>query len=282
MRFDDVFPLGNSTCAARQLQPFFGVFATFLASLAAGFGLRAFLEYLMATAISMVVGDDSEGGDSPPDFEGGTFEFQVVKTGFLGTCQAAGSLLLALQNEECQCGWLRPALTAMVVFWLLCIPLGLIVFLSYRYQRKVRSREIQFERDSAASFSTYVGRIWAAAPTPDTEPFAYPPVVHAFVKFLLAVGVAICSMMAIKASSAAYQDGETDVAKAIEAGVLWGATLLLYGAAVVGLKSAIGRRLVVGITNCLSAQKGKRYSIVDGGEVVAVESRRFGLLGRSF
>jgi hypothetical protein len=265
MRFDDIFYLRGDTCAGRHLQPFFGVVGTFIATFAGSFGLRSLLDYLYSTAKQAITGGDAE---PVSDFEGGTYEFQIVKTAFLGTCQAAGSLLGSLQNEECTCGWLRPALTAMVVFWLLCLPLGLILFLSYRFRRQVKTKTIQFKRDKEATFAVYASKVWSATPSSDSETFVYPPVVHVCIKFLLAIGLAVCAMMAIRASSAAYQEGKTVVQAAVEAGVLWGVTLLLY-AAILGLNSGIGRSITVIITNCFAVAGGKQYSVVDGGAVVS-------------
>ena len=272
MRFDDVFPLRNDTCAGRHLQPFFGVFGTFLATFAGSFGLRSLLDYLYSTANQAITGGDAE---PESDFEGGAYEFQIIKPAFLGTCQAAGYLLGALQNEECACGWLRPAMTAMVVFWLLCLPLGLIIFLSYRFRRQVKTKAIQFKRDKEATFAVYASKVWSATHSVNSEPFAYPPVVHVCIKFLLAIGIAVCAMMAIRASSAAYKEGMTVVQAAIEAGVLWGFTLLLY-AAVLGLNTGIGRRITVFITNCFAVAGGKQYSIVKGGAVVSQDCHSSG------
>ena len=272
MRFDNVFSLQNNTCAGRQLQPFFGVVGTFLTTLAGSFGLRSLLDYLYNTVKNAITGEDEE---PESDFEGGTYEFQVVKTAFLGTCQAAGSLLGSLQNEECGCGWLQQSMTAMVVFWLLCLPLGLIVFLSYRFSRKVKSNSIQFKRDKEATFAMYASKVWSATPSAYTEPFAYPPVIHVCIKFLLAIGIAVCAMLAVQASSAAWQEGKTVVQAVVEAGALWGATLLLY-AAVLGLNSNVGRRITVIITNCFAVSGGKQYTVAEGGAVVSQDCKKSG------
>ena len=271
MRFDDVFRLQRDTCAGRHLQPFFGVIGTFLATFAGSFCLRSLLDYLYSNCKKAITGGETE---PESDFEGGTYEFQVVKTAFLGTCQAAGSLIGSLQNEECLCGWLRPAMTAMVVFWLLCLPLGLIVFLSYRFIRKVKSKTIHFEPDKEATFAVYASKVWSATPSPDSEQFAYPPVVHVCIKYLLSIGIAVCLMMAIRASSAASLEGKVEQA-AVEAGALWGITLLLY-AAVLGLNSNVGRRITVIITNCFAVSGGKQYSVVEGGAVVSQDCQKSG------
>jgi hypothetical protein len=275
MRFDNIFLLQRDTCAGRHLQPFFGVVGTFLATFAGSFCLRALLDNLYSNCKKAITGGDSD-PEPEPDFEGGTYEFQVVKTAFLGTCQAAGSLLGSLQNEECACGWLQPAMTAMVVFWLLCLPLGLIVFLSYRFSRQVKNKTIHFQRDKEATFAVYASKLWSATPSADSEPFAYPPIVHVCIKFLLSLGVAVCVMMAIQSSSAARQEGRIAQA-AVEAGVLWAVTLLLY-AAVLGLNSNMGRKITVFITNCFVVSGGKKYTVVKGGAVLSQSCQKSGCL----
>ena len=209
--------------------------------------------------------------------------------------QAAGSLLGALQNGDCACGWLRPALTAMVVFWLLCLPIGLIFFVSFRITNQIRKKKIHFQfEEGAGSLAFYIVKVIKAESQPSALPFAHPAVVHSFLKFIFAAGFGVCGMMALRASATAYIDHKTDDSMGIQvnhdpnylnyyysgatvsnarifisclqAGVLWGLTLLSF-AMIILLGTGIGRWLVVYLTNVLSVPEGRWFTLQPSGDV---------------
>jgi hypothetical protein len=257
MRFDDIFKLEESTCGGLLLQPFFGVFGTFISSLSGAFALRSGIDIITRIISRRVTNDVPT--QALPGFRPGQFEFHILKTAYLGLCQAAGAVIAVAINQECSGGWLKPAIWCMAISWLLCVPVGLIVFIFCRLFKALKRKDILFKKANGnGSWSAYFQTIHAAKGT--AEEFCKPTVTHAIFKVIFAIATALCSVLGLR-SATAKDPTASPIFFSVGAISLFIATQM---------SSKVGRSVIVSITNIPARSIGKVFVIVESG---AVEER---------
>ena len=169
--------------------------------------------------------------------------------------QAAGAVLTAVMNSwtSCACGWLLPALLALLVLWLACLPAGLIVLVGLRLRRSIAAGGIRFSRPiTGGAWTVYSSSILCARGNPVR--FARPAVVHALLRSSLGIGGAVCGLMGLRSATA----GDVIPAVALVAS----ASVLSFFAA--RLDNRIGRRVVVAMANVLAAMlRPPRHFVID-------------------
>ena len=176
-------------------------------------------------------------------------------------------------SRACPCGWLGPAIWFISGSWLLCVPVGFLIFLIVRFLRTHRMGEIRFRRlKHGGSWSAYFREIHAVQGSPDEA--CHPRTIHRATKVALGTGAAVCHLMGIRSLSGGEQTN--------------GIVLLVTGSvlgflAMKGLKSRIGRRMMVALSSTLSASRGYAFALDEGGAVrkFNVDPQRIGRVRRS-
>ena len=149
LKFDDLFKFQEKTCAYKYLKEFWATTGTFITALCGSGGFRQILDFITRKLFAVVSGSLPE--EPAPGFEPGAHELHILKTSYLGICQAMGALLCVAKYSGCPCGWLNNALWSLAILWLLCLPMGAILLLSYNMWRGSKTGEIMFDKNPGRS-----------------------------------------------------------------------------------------------------------------------------------
>ena len=248
-QLSNIYTLDVLLCSDNSFQPSLNTIVTFGASVVGSFILRSILDILSKIALRKLTGNPKQ--KSLKQFEPGAYEFQVVKTGFLGFSQAVGFVLCISIYESCPCGgWLAIALWALSLSLLLSIPMGFISFSSAWYSHTLKEKKIEFKNKSPLSIWPEYFKSIINAGSASVKDDSNPALFHNVMKIIFAMIGSVCSVYGIASIS------PTDV---FPAALLLGIGFVFIMFSRMLSTSKYGRSVVVGVTNCFSSLTGKRY-----------------------
>ena len=164
------------------------------------------------------------------------------------------ALISPSSPTACSCGgrsWLRPVAGLMLLFWLVCAPLGFMAYLSISLSRRRRTGAIIFKHNpGGGSWRFYFQKIGAAQGSPKL--FCQPNVVHALIRTSLGAGGATCGLMGMRAATSLDP---------VSTPILCGCGTVL-GTMAAHLHTSIGRKIVVAVTILLAVPLGY-YFVMD-------------------
>ena len=159
LKFGDIFKLREDSCAGTHLKDFFATVGTFASALFGSGFFRAVLDFFIRTIIKIASGETPTA--AAPGMQAGEHELHIIKTSYLGLCQAMGALICTARYTACPCGWLGRALWALIFMWMFCVPVGFIVLFGWKMHAVLKRGDAQFERNPGSSWFAFFKKIHA-------------------------------------------------------------------------------------------------------------------------
>ena len=285
LKFEKLFKFRENTCAHKYLKDFWATTGTFISALFGSGGFRVVLDFITKKLFAVVSGDLPK--DPAPGMEPGAHELHIVKTSYLGICQAMGSLLCVAKYSGCPCGWLNDAMWSIAIMWLFCMPVGTLILLSWNMYRGSENGDLEFEKNPGSSWAAFFEKVGAVKSEKGAEEFAHPRVVHGILKFFLATIGALLNLLGLRSTmtytsfacemkfvrspfycvhpcgpSFSWGEDETCAQAGPEMFVFWlvGTFLIILSGM---LSSKHGRKFVLALTNSISKSIGVEYRMHD-------------------
>jgi membrane protein implicated in regulation of membrane protease activity len=247
LQFTNLVPVNLLLCGDNIFQPSLSAIISFASSLFSTFLLRSVLDTMSKMILRKITKEPNP--RSLKQFAPGAYEFHVIKTGYLGLCQACGLMLSVAIYGSCPCGgWLAFAAWALSMTLLLSIPFGFLGLAVSWYMSAFGTKQIRFIKKSSNVKSEYFRSVMSAKGSVGDA--CRPAVIHAIFKTIFAAIGAACAVYGITAIS---------VSNPWPAVILLSLGALFLLLARVFSASKFGRSAVVALTNKFAALSGERY-----------------------